>query len=362
MNYRHTLLKKARKTKEDKMPNTDSFMQQMGQAAGGGIIGIGMQGLGNQLQLKQQKKLMEAQAGQQKGLMDYQNMKQMEMWRNTNYPAQLEMMKKAGLSPGLMYGKGGGGGVTTGNATGSVTGAQAPSGGHEIPTMIGLGMQSALQEAQIENIKANTEKTKAETGNVPLTGENIQASTASLTQGIQNQKAVEILTKAQTTIANLEAQLKGATIDDMEDIARWTAEKAKSEMEMAEREAYIQKATMNTKIDIARAELVNIYVKNVLTSAQTDNTRQDTALKGAQIDKISQEITNMITEMQQKWMGLSMEERRTQMTERLIKFNTAISQRTYDNIIKGVNTISGVLKPGTTVQHTGDKNTSVFNY
>ncbi len=43
---------------------------------------------------------------------------QMDMWNKTNYGAQLEHMKDAGLNPALMYGMGGGGGTTTGNQTG----------------------------------------------------------------------------------------------------------------------------------------------------------------------------------------------------------------------------------------------------
>ena len=61
---------------------------------------------------------------------------QMQMWEDTNYAAQVEQLKKAGLSIGLMYGKGGAGGATT-----------APSG----MGMIG-GTQLASQIANIDLI------------------------------------------------------------------------------------------------------------------------------------------------------------------------------------------------------------------
>ena len=43
------------------------------------------------------------------------------MWKDTNYAAQVEEMKKAGLSVGLMYGKGGAGGATTGAGAAGVS-------------------------------------------------------------------------------------------------------------------------------------------------------------------------------------------------------------------------------------------------
>ena len=44
-----------------------------------------------------------------------------EMWEKTNYAAQIEQMKKAGLSPALMYGQAGAGGGTVSGAQGQGT-------------------------------------------------------------------------------------------------------------------------------------------------------------------------------------------------------------------------------------------------
>ena len=44
-----------------------------------------------------------------------------EMWEKTNYDAQVEQMKKAGLSPALMYGQAGAGGGTVSGAQGQGT-------------------------------------------------------------------------------------------------------------------------------------------------------------------------------------------------------------------------------------------------
>ena len=95
--------------------------------------------------------------GQKKALKQ-QNDAAYEMWEKTNYSAQKEQMKKAGLNPALMYGMSGGGGVTTGPSSATADGQ--PGG-----TNIGMGIQAMAQlellKAQKENIEADTKEKKA---------------------------------------------------------------------------------------------------------------------------------------------------------------------------------------------------------
>ena len=101
---------------------------------------------------------MAVQLGIDKLKMEEQRKMQLQMWKDTNYSAQIEEMKKAGLSIGLMYGKGGAGGTTTGAGATGVSAPTAPSG----MGLIG-GTQLASQVANIELIKAQTENVKADT-------------------------------------------------------------------------------------------------------------------------------------------------------------------------------------------------------
>ena len=55
------------------------------------------------------KKNVEAQ----KDLTKFNQEQQFDLWNKTNYEAQVEHIKKAGLSPALMYGGSGAGGATT---------------------------------------------------------------------------------------------------------------------------------------------------------------------------------------------------------------------------------------------------------
>ena len=159
----------------------------MAASATDAILGLALQGQQDRRQLRQQEKLQQLEMAGQRQMTDYNMMKQMEMWRNTNYTAQMEQLRKAGLNPGLIYGMGGGGGQTTNIEAGKVTGANAPTGGNEIASMIGMGLTRELQKAQIENIKAQTEKTRTENAAIPSNVAKTQAETESITQGIQNQ-------------------------------------------------------------------------------------------------------------------------------------------------------------------------------
>ena len=136
---------------------------QMGAQAASGIVdkGLGLLFAGpeRKAQLKTAKGLQDLQIAGNKEMTDYQMSKQLQMWKDTSYGAQKEQMEKAGINPALMYGMGGGGGQTTGSASGNVSGqsAETPEGSKSG----GMGLQGMMLQAQIENIKADTEQKKA---------------------------------------------------------------------------------------------------------------------------------------------------------------------------------------------------------
>ncbi len=128
----------------------DSGWLGMAGKAMGGLFGIGSERRANkrdqanaQRQYENQRKLNQQGADLQ-----------MDMWNKTNYGAQLQHMKDAGLNPGLMYGMGGGGGATTGSqGGGSASKANAQKQ---------MGIEGLMAGAQIDLIKAQKEKTVAE--------------------------------------------------------------------------------------------------------------------------------------------------------------------------------------------------------
>jgi len=85
------------------------------------LTGIGQA----QRQYHRQKKLNVQQYGHQRMLNQQGHDLQMDMWNKTNYRAQMEHMKAAGLNPALMYGSAGAPGTTGSQTGGSAQGGAA---------------------------------------------------------------------------------------------------------------------------------------------------------------------------------------------------------------------------------------------
>lgn len=145
------------------MPILEQLGMQAATGAVGGIMGLGLAGMQDKRQYKQQEKMQKLQIQGQKELTDYNAMKQLQMWKDTSYGAQKEQMKLAGINPALMYGMGGGGGQSSNVNSGSVSGGGGPSTGGEAQAMMGMAMQMALLKAQKDNIEADTTNKKAQT-------------------------------------------------------------------------------------------------------------------------------------------------------------------------------------------------------
>jgi len=101
------------------------------------------------------RNLMGLQNEYQRGLNQQGHDLQMDMWNKTNYGAQVQHMKDAGLNPALMY-KGAGPGGTTG----SQGGGSASMGSSQQGKVMDL--QNMLVGAQIKDLNAGAEKKKAE--------------------------------------------------------------------------------------------------------------------------------------------------------------------------------------------------------
>lgn len=118
--------------------------------------------------------------------------------------AQIEMLKKAGMSPAVILGmQGTSGGISTG---------QAPQGGmnQQLANESQGLLNNALIAAQIENIKADTNEKEANTKDIletlPFKIDEIQAET-------DNYKAETDFKEAQTAFQELENFLKTQTLD-----------------------------------------------------------------------------------------------------------------------------------------------------
>ena len=85
----------------------------------GAGIGLGLGQYNDQRQLQQQDALNELQNKWDTVASNRDLQDQLELWQATNYPAQVQQMKEAGLNPAMMYKSGGQSGqaIVTGKQT-----------------------------------------------------------------------------------------------------------------------------------------------------------------------------------------------------------------------------------------------------
>ena len=177
-----------------------SGISAAGQMASG-VLGMIGQKKREERAVANQKKLMEVQFQHQKQLNKYGQELQLETWEKTNYPAQMAMLKEAGMNPGLLYGNGGSGGVT-----GSQGGGQAASGNAPAPQPWPLDIGNAIKMgAEIALMKAQAKKTEAEANVISNTGQKeaetrIQKMIAETT----NEETKNRLIKIESDIAEIE--------------------------------------------------------------------------------------------------------------------------------------------------------------
>lgn len=248
-----------------------TYLEQLGQSAGmsaaSGALGMGMglllEGHNDRRQLKQQGKLQAQEIAGQKEMTDYNMMKQLEMWKNTSYGAQMEQLKLAGLNPGLIYGMGGGSGGQTGQSTGNVTGGHAPAGGGEALAMGMQMMNMQLMKAQAEKLNAETENLKTTTGKTGAETTKIGEET----KGIQ-----------------LNNEFLSRSMEDRIDLINTDAARQIKELDIAEGKREEEARTRTSRVNIIIQDAIKKQLENAFieqstreSKARTGNIQADTA-------------------------------------------------------------------------------------
>lgn len=287
------------------MPFIEDLGQQAAQGILGGAMGLMLQRSNDRRQYNQQERLQGLQIRGQQQMMDYAYQKQMEMWNNTNYGAQLAHMKAAGLSPGLMYGMKGGGGITVGQPSGNVQGANAPVGGQEIPQMMGMGIQLAMMKAQQRVLETQADKNAAEAERTAGSQTDLDRTTiASLTQGIENQKALKAFTEVQTAIERIKERIAYITENSAIEMISSTAREAMASARIAEVNKWMTEETARDKVAIVHTELIKLGLENALIEAQTTTEKGKPAVQQAEIKLMDRQGLDLIRQGVQRWWDI----------------------------------------------------------
>lgn len=323
------------------------FIETLGTQLGGSAIGAGMGMMmgdyNDRRQKEQQQKLQNMQITGQKDMMDYGYQKQMQMWKETNFKAQVDELNKAGLNAGLIYGMGGGGGTTTGQATGNVQGASAPQGGREIQDMTGMGMQMGQLAAQTALLQAQTEKAKTETTKIGgVDTELAKANVESTWQGIDNARNTNTIQKLDITMKNIENFEKQASQEDRLDYIEYQSKIAEKQMRLIGNEQKVSDATIQANINKIKAESIGAVLKNILTQSQTDKTKSDIQVNNKEMNVMTQKIM-------MDWDKMSQTEREIRVKEALKNWTTDPNREAVNHGMNAIGTI--MQKRGTTVNN-----------
>ena len=275
-----------------------------------------------------------------KEMADYNKQKQLELWNDTNYEAQKQHLQNAGLNAALLYGKGGGGGATASLATSTPTGATAQQGGGgEIGMGLQAGMMAAQQEvlksqARLNNVEADKKAgidTKLSESQIAVNNVNIK----SITQGVENQKAQEAYTKAQTAVTNLQLAFDQKTFDDRAEAIEYYADIALENANQAKTETFIKSSTQNDVVANIKANAIGAQLANELTKAQTNVAKETINKIQSDILVNNQSIATQIQTIAQGWKKLD-------QSQKQLEVDTLV--KAVESLYKGDNIM------GTTVQ------------
>lgn len=237
-------------------------------------------------QLRGQMKLQRQQIKGQKEMGKFNQALAIDTWNKTNFAAQRKHMEEAGLNVGLMYEGNAQGGTTSqpGNVTGGVA---APRSDNFAGLGLQMGMQLALQKAQIENIEAQTEKTKTETiktAGVDTT--EAQTRIENLKQSTNNAKVQQAILQYETVLKETESNVANKSAEDRINTIKSAASKLAQE---------VRSAKIKGDIDENTAQNVITQINNV---TQEQNLRIEAAKTG--IEKTTQETKNLKQDETQK--------------------------------------------------------------
>jgi hypothetical protein len=321
--------------------------KELGIAAAGQLLGIGLGQMFRGQQMADQEKLMAQQLRNQKDLNKHQQELQMETWRKTNYNAQRQQMEKAGLNVGLMYEGGGAGGQSTSSVGGSASGGNAPQTQTQGMGMMLQAQQIASQTKLNEALanKANADATRAggsQTNVDVAQAGNLEANTA--------------LTKMNEANAKIQNEIGSKTIEDAIYQIGANADKAQSEARSALVKANVDEKTMNSEMQKINSEAINEAFKLTLMKS---NVNLNNEKARAITEELAQEWERLSIELDKVGIG----KMQNAINEFTAKINAKLGQGNLDmrRIEAGLNATKGLLG-NKKVDMSGTRQTTINNY
>lgn len=276
-------------------------MGLLGQVASAGL-GLALEGHNDRRQIRQQEKLQALQIAGQKEMGKYNQALALEMWDKTNYEAQRKHMEAAGLNPGLMYGSAGQGGSTQ-TPTGNVSGGNAEGQKGEIGMGLQLGLQTAMQEAQIKLTEAQTNKTNVEAEK--LGG----VDTTKTGQEIKNLEIQSVILNHEEKIKEIAARVQNETEEEQVEAIKNANDKAAAEARSAAVKAGVDQATQIETIKQIKTASTEQLIRIEAAKAGITNIKTQTESTKKGIEEIAKRIQNMSAQQRMDWAKWSQKEK-----------------------------------------------------
>lgn len=223
--------------------------------------------------------LMEIQAELNRKNAKFNTAQAKEMWDYTNFKNQMEHIKEAGLSPGLIYGMGGQGGSTQGAGAANGVGLpQDQSVGMGLRAQeIGMEMANTLSQIKLNESQANKNKAEAD----KIKGVDTDAQQATIDNLIaltSNEKIKRGLILGQIRLADAEEELKRNMADwtkEKTEETRWNVKNLKkgidkltTEIDGIELDNDLKRRTIDNKVKESSLVLQNIIAEILLKGSQ----------------------------------------------------------------------------------------------
>lgn len=271
-----------------------------------GIFGAGLNaainsGLSDE-QWGNQLRLMEIQNRYNEQMAKNNQQRNKDLWDYTNYENQKQHIKNAGLNPALIYGMGGGGGVSASGAQGQGVTQPTDRSVEMKLEQQGLGLQLASIASQVALNKSQAEKNKVEANKIAGVDTDVQKATIdNLIAQTSNEKVKKGLILGQIRVADAEEELKRNMADwtkDKADETRWNIkslqkgiDKLAEEINGMKLDNELKERTIDNKVKESSLTLQNLMSEILLKGSQRKVNEEQAKAIPAQILQGWEELT-----------------------------------------------------------------------
>lgn len=268
---------------------------------GAGLNAAMSEGAANE-QWGNQLKLMEIQNRYNEQMAKNNQQRNKDLWDYTNYENQKQHIKNAGLNPALMYGMGGGGGVSANGAQGQGVTQPTDRSVEMKLKQQGLGLQLASIASQVALNKSQAEKNKVEANKIAGVDTDVQKATIdNLIAQTSNEKVKKGLILGQIRVADAEEELKRNMADwtkDKADETRWNIKslqkginKLAEEINGMKLDNELKERTIDNKVKESSLTLQNLMSEILLKGSQRKVNEEQAKAIPAQILQGWEELT-----------------------------------------------------------------------